>query len=260
MKDYYDWAENTKHMQIFAYECLHGWAQLPWPMVHVLKGDMPEYHRTGVEQFYTQALEGTFEAYALNYYVAAKLAWNSSLDVNDLLKEFCTKMYGAAGPAMEAYFRFMENTWENNPGHVAYRTAPIPVSLMEFFTPEVVSEADRLLREAEAVETDENSKKRIRLIRVDFDYLRLVLNYLYAISKPYTGIQAGDAEALDAAAKQAESIGDVLALAIRKFLEDNYPGTLQYSWARGGVERILQSHTPSPNYQMMFLRPVPRSQ
>lgn len=260
MKDYYDWAENSKHMQIFAYECLHGWAQLPWPMVHVLKGDMPEYHRTGVEQFYTQALEGTFEAYALNYYVASKLAWNSSLDVKDLVKEFCRKMYGQAGPAMEEYFWFIENTWENNPGHVAYRTAPIPVSLMEFFTPEVVLEADRLLREAEAVNIDENSKKRIHLIRVDFDYLRLVMNYFYAISEPFEGINQNDEKALENAARKTESIGKALAPTIRKYLEENYPSALQYSWARGGVERILESHTASPNYQMSFLRNVPLTQ
>jgi hypothetical protein len=251
MKEYYKWSANTKHLQIFAYECLHGWAQLPWPMVHILKKDMPEYKRTGVEQFFTQAIDGTFEAYALNYYVASKLAWNSSLNVDDLVKEFCKRMYGSAGPAMERYFQFVEDNWEKNPNHVAYVTAPIPLSLTQFFPPDVLRKMENILKEAEAVDTDALSKKRINLIRVDFDYLRLVMNYIDAISKPFKGINQDDPVAMKKASEEAESIGKVLVLTIWKFLEDNYPsavgspqvsGVAVSSWARTGVESLLRTH------------------
>ena len=241
MSEYYKWASNTKHMQIFAYECLHGWANLIWPMVHVLKKDMPEYHRTGVEQFFTQSMSLT-QSYALNYYVASKLAWDSSLDVNNLIKEFCEKSYGAAGAAMEKYHKFIEDSWENNPNHVAYWTEEIPVSLVQFFPQEVVVNADRLLREAEAVDADSLSKQRVHLIRIDFDYLRLVLNYINAVSKPFDGIDKNDKTAVGNAIKQAASIGDVLASTIRKYFEENLPESLQSGWPKTGLESLLRTH------------------
>lgn len=246
MNEYYKWAANTKHLQIFAYECLHGWANLIWPMVHILKKDMPEFHRTGVEQFFTQTMSLT-QSYALNYYVAFKLSWNSSLDVNNLIKDFSKKSYGDAGPVMERYHKFIEDAWENNPNHVAYWTVPVPVSLKQFFTPEVMGTADQLLQEAEAVRTDSLSQKRIHLVRIDFDYLRLVLNYIDAISEPFKGINLGDQTAVEKASKQAVSIGNVLAATIVKYYKENLPEVLQTGWPWTGLESLLRSHLRPEN-------------
>jgi hypothetical protein len=152
---------------------------------------------------------------------------------------------------MERYFQFVEDSWEKNPNHVAYVTAPIPLSLTQFFPTDVLRKMDDLLKEAEAVDTDALSKKRINLIRVDFDYLRLVMNYIDAISKPFKGINQNDPIAMKKASAEAESIGKVLVSTIWKFLEDNYPSSVGYpqvsgvagsTWARGGVESLLRIH------------------
>ena len=244
MLDFKKWAGNTAHLHIYEYACLHGWAQLPWPMVHCLKEDMPEYHRSGAEMFYTQAVEGTFEAYALSYFVAAKLAWNASLDVDDLILEFCGKMYGEAGSAMERYFKMMEGSWENSGVHFSYMIEPASVSMVRMFPPELVLKADRTLHEAETIAGDPLVKRRIQLIRTDFDYLRMVLNYFHAISAPFYGIdREKDNQAWKNAANQAVSIGDMIAPTIWKFLEENYPGTVQpETWTRQGVTGILRTH------------------
>ena len=240
MVHYYAWARNSPGMHVYAYECLHNWASLPWPMVHVLKKDMPEYHRTGVEQFYTQTAFKNF-SYGLNYFVASKLAWDASADVTKLVREYCRKAYGAAGPAMERYHTFIEDSWEVNPHHVAYGTNPMQYSILELFPPEVVDEAEKLLRVAEAVETDVSSRERVRAIRVDFDYLKLVLNYFNTILRPFEDIDIDDASQVAAAAKQSAAEGEPLAKAIHTYLTENFPEEALSDFMLSGLEFLLRT-------------------
>ncbi len=244
MIDFRKWAENSAHLHIYEYACLHGWAQLPWPMAHCLKVDMPEYHRSGAEMFYTQAVEGTFEAYAMHYFIAAKLAWDASLDVDDLITEFCSKMYGEAGPAMERYFRMMEGSWESSGVHFSYMIEPASVSMVKLFPAELIAKADGALHDAESIAGDPSVQRRIQLIRTDFDYLRMVLHYLHAISAPFSCIdREKDPAGWEDAAAQAVSIGEMIAPTIWKFLEEHYPGTVQpETWTRQGVTGILRTH------------------
>ncbi|MFC1558023.1 DUF4838 domain-containing protein [candidate division KSB1 bacterium] len=239
--DFRRWQENIKHLHIYGYNSLHGWANLPWPMVHALRKDIPEYHRLGIELFFTQYWYLSL-SYALNYHIAARLIWNSSLDVDELITVFCEKMYGAAASRMEKYHRFLENSWENNPNHVGYWVEPVTLSMPKFYPPDMITEADRLLQEAEQVKADSLSMKRVHSIRVDFDYLRLVLNYLKTISEPFEGIDSErDSDKWDAAVRHAESIGNILSETILKYVEEHYPESQKTHWGTA-VENMLRSH------------------
>jgi hypothetical protein len=78
-----DWKRVSEHMFIYEYYTLGGpaRAKLPWPMAHNIRRDMPYYHRVGAERFYTQLDDKSFDRYGMNCYLAAKLAWNTHLDV-----------------------------------------------------------------------------------------------------------------------------------------------------------------------------------
>jgi hypothetical protein len=54
------------------------------------------------------------------YYVAAKLAWDSKLDVDKLMENAYTEYYGKAAPAMLKYQNLRRKLWENAPGHAFY--------------------------------------------------------------------------------------------------------------------------------------------
>lgn len=47
---------------------------------------------------------GSWALFAMGYYVAARLMWNSSLDVAELRTDFLEKAYGPAAPAMDRYY------------------------------------------------------------------------------------------------------------------------------------------------------------
>jgi hypothetical protein len=215
-------------------------------MVHVLKGDMPEYERLGVEQFFTQTAFVNY-SYALNYYVASKLAWDASLSTDELITDFCNKSYGAAGPAMEKYHRFIEDSWENNPHHVAYSTNPIQFSILELFPSGLVEKADELLRKAETVETGSQSKKRVKAIRTDFEYLRLVINYLNAILEPFEEVDLEDSAQVIIASKKSEAIGNELAPTVINYLikKVQKKTSRQFRLPGGGIVSVFETHKHS---------------
>ncbi len=241
MNDFSMWVRSTRHLHIYGYASLHGWAQLPWPMVHAIRKDIPEYHRLGVELYFTQYWYLSL-SYALNYHISSRLAWDTSLNVDELITEFCRRMYGAAAPEMERYHRFIEDSWEQNPNHVGYWVEATTLSMPKFFPPDVTERADYLLREAEGVRVDSLPGERVHQIRIDLDYLRLVLNYLEAISKPFQGI---DPEAnpigWENAVESAASIGEPLSRNIMKYLDDYYPASIKTVWG-SAVANMLRAH------------------
>ena len=66
---------------------------------------------------YTNYSADTFLSEWQTLYTAAKLLWDTSLDVNDLLAEAYGIYYGKAAPAMKKYHDFRKQLWENAPGH-----------------------------------------------------------------------------------------------------------------------------------------------
>lgn len=250
MKDFARWSA-TKRVHIYAYSCLHGWANLIWPMAHSLARDMPEYHRRGVELYYTQS--GYLSpCYGLNYFVASRLAWDSSQNIDDLIKEYCTKSYGAAGDAMARYHEFLEMSWEKSGLHVSYAVEPVPVSILTFFPSAMIARADELLSEAELITIDPGSRKRLEFARVELDYLKLTVNYLNAISEPFMAIDATDKNMLERAKEQARVIGNVLGPAIEAYYRAHYPEILHDGWSMTGVEGLADTHN-RPNRIPGFL-------
>ncbi|HUT91180.1 MAG TPA: DUF4838 domain-containing protein [Thermoguttaceae bacterium] len=97
------WSKLTGNLFIYEYYALGGWSRsdMLWPMVHTMRHDVPWYRDLGAKGFYTQT--GPWQRAPLNYYVAAKLAWNADLDVDWLIDDFCRKFFEDAAEPMKAY-------------------------------------------------------------------------------------------------------------------------------------------------------------
>ena len=87
------WARIANHLFIYEYYNKGAWGGLPYHQVHLIRHDIPYYHRLGAEGFYTQPAGDRWPACGLNHYVAAKLTWDVDLDVDRLLEDFYEKFY-----------------------------------------------------------------------------------------------------------------------------------------------------------------------
>ena len=50
----------------------------------------------------------------LTFWLYSKLMWNPYADLNELIQEFCTKVYGVAAQEMIRYYQLRELAWDNN--------------------------------------------------------------------------------------------------------------------------------------------------
>ena len=151
----YEWAKKTKRFYIWDYLCwdstnphLTGLPILfsKWLSTDLrkLKGisrgfficsdEKPPYYL-----FLNPALN------SINYYLFGRLLWDCSLDVNELLDDYCTNYFGPAAAPMRQYWTRAEELWCNM--EVKQR-GPADNLNATLYTPEVLRELDGYLEEA----------------------------------------------------------------------------------------------------------------
>ena len=216
------WAEIADHLFVYEYYRKGMWGELPYDQVHVIRHDMPYYARIGVEGFYTQPARDRWTACGLNHYIAAKLAWDTNLDVERLLEDFYDAFYGEASAAMHRYYDGVMGAFVDyddciSPYGYKWPTFAVP----EIFTPGVVARLDKALTDAEGIAGRDIVRERIRPIRARLEYLKRVLDYLKAVRAPFEGVDLDDKAALDAAHREAQEIGAPLSRKIKAFCKAN---------------------------------------
>ncbi len=172
------WLELSPHLFVYEYYSIGGMARanLPWPLVHTMRTDIPYYRDHGVEGFYTQLSDDLWYRLGLNYYVAAKLCWNADLDVDALLDDYFEKFYGPAAAPVRSCYMTMEQSMQAWNGCASYGlqgVGGLKVIGSKVLTPEVVAAMRAGLEEAERLTAgDLTHSARVAMVRKMFDETR----------------------------------------------------------------------------------------
>ena len=169
-----DWRKVNDHLFIYEYYTLGGPARasLPWPLAHTIRADMPYYHKMGAESFYTQLDEATFHRYGMNYYLAAKLAWDVRLDADAIMADYCQNAFGPASGPMLAYFQRMERAMVEADLCLSYGLKNPQWWGPKVFTGPVMQEAATLLDRALAAVPSGACRRRVEFFKKGFDESR----------------------------------------------------------------------------------------
>ena len=165
------WSRLTDNLFIYEYYALGGWsrAEMLWPMVHTMRHDIPWYRDMGAKGFYTQT--GPWPRAPLNYYIAAKLAWNADLDVDWLIADFCAKFFEEAAEPVQAYLLETEAAMERNSQCISYGLRHGRANTLgpKIFDPATRSKLRSFLDRADQQANTKTVRKRIATIRDAFD-------------------------------------------------------------------------------------------
>jgi hypothetical protein len=221
-KELEHWAKISHHLFIYEYYNKGVWGGLPYDQVHVIRDDIPYYHRLGAEGFYTQPAGRRWPACGLNHYVAAKLVWDVDLDVDRLLEDFCEKFYAEAADPMRAYWRTLERAFAEyteclSPFGRRWTTLVAP----EIFTPKTMAALDDAVARAEKEARSDVVQQRVRMIRARVDFTKRTMDYLATIQAPFEGIDLNDEEAVARAHRKAKELGEPLSAALKRFCRKN---------------------------------------
>jgi formylglycine-generating enzyme len=151
------WTKVCKHVNVYDYYG-HFYVMTPWPIVHDIGKDLPYLRRIGVTGFESETQQH-WANQGLNFYVAAKLAWDTKRDVQALLDDFYRGFYGPAAKPMREYWETWEAAMAKQPcGGYAW---------LAMFTPELMKQTGELLDEAEKLAAgNERVQKRLALHRI----------------------------------------------------------------------------------------------
>lgn len=141
---------------------------LPWPTVALLADDIGHYIKTGFGGITSQAEQGHWGTYGLNFYALARMTYHGVQDPKRLIADFCADYYGPAAEPMTHYW-----TWQETLMRQQQSVAPAG----GFFrvlctTPGAIDKLDGWVADAERLAGEGHIKARVRLSRFSVDYMR----------------------------------------------------------------------------------------
>ena len=102
------WAERCKHLSRYDYYGMGTFAPRLYP--HAMAAQLKFDKSLGLEGMYTEVY--TFLPHtAPMIWAFAKMQWDASLDIDQLLAEFYTKAFGKAAGTMAQYYSLLERSW-----------------------------------------------------------------------------------------------------------------------------------------------------
>lgn len=184
------WTKVCKHVGVYDYYG-HFYVMTPWPIVHNIRKDVPYLHSIGVKAFESETQQH-WANQGINFYMAAKLLWDTDADSQALLDDFYHRFYGPAEQPMRQYWE----KWESAMTHATCQDS----KWLTMFTPELMQTTGQLLSEAEKLAGDNDEVRR-----------RLALNRTgYRFTDAYASMrrhgEAGELEPAVAAGEKALEI------------------------------------------------------
>ena len=155
------WSQVTPNLMLYEY-FNHTWKlQLPRAIHHSVGASIPYYRQCGARFFSAQASDD-FGNEGLTLYLAAKLLWDSSLDVDELVADYCEHAFAEGAAFGRRYFARLEALWDAALAELGPRWGGNPHVYLTMLTPETVAELKGYLTEALRLAQSAAAQERIR--------------------------------------------------------------------------------------------------
>jgi hypothetical protein len=171
------WEGASNRMAIYEYYINGSWPGLPRVAASLFAENIKELHKMGVDLYQTQSGD-EFAINGINYYVAGKLLWDTSLDQQKILDDFYEKGFGKAGKHIRQYNERMETAWKTATMAGKDVTAGDieDTRILELFTPQLLAACGRDLEQAAKAADNEIIRKRVDFIKSGFKYTQLTVS------------------------------------------------------------------------------------
>ncbi|MFW6156222.1 MAG: DUF4838 domain-containing protein, partial [Armatimonadota bacterium] len=167
------WGEIYPSLCLYEYYYKVAALELPFPIVHSMRHDIPWLRDQGLFGIYTQYAQNWWTI-GLNYYVASKLVWDGDLDVEALLADYYEKMYAGAAEPMGEYHEAYEQAAVEADVHLSCDYAQLPLIFSDDL---IATQRERLDRAMQMAETD-SVRERVAKQRIVLGYVDVAMAYM----------------------------------------------------------------------------------
>jgi hypothetical protein len=167
------WLEHTDHLFLYEYYMKYASRDLPYELGPNIIKDCQYLHEAGVKGIATQSSVQNWGPMGLNYYTLAHALWNTRLEWELFLKDFCDKYYGphAALPMRKYHLGLWEAVLSAEEHFV-----PVRDQIVKILTDEVLNDCDNYLNDAKEAAREDKYKRRINLRARSLYYAKLYIN------------------------------------------------------------------------------------
>lgn len=137
---------------------------LLFPMVHRIRAEIPIAHDLGITGWRVECL-APWGSESPSLYVAAKLMWNHTADVDALLKDYFDRFFGPASGPMSAYFTLLDTRIRDTDVHTG-SSYDMPI----LYPPAIRKQAQGHLDQAKRLATEGDYAKRVEAFQQVFNY------------------------------------------------------------------------------------------
>jgi hypothetical protein len=178
------WAQAANRTGIYEYHINGSWPGMHRLVTPYIADSIKYLWRHGIDLYQTQSGDD-FAINGINYYVAGKLLWDTSLDPQAILDDFYEKGFGKAAPAVRRFHQRLEEAWRlaTRGGKDVSCSSLENTRLLELFTPELLDQCRADLSEAAALAGDDLTRKRVEFYRTGLRYTELTVAAVEASRK-----------------------------------------------------------------------------
>jgi len=165
------WSKIADNLSIWDYTTNFSHYLAPMPNMHVLAPSARFYVAHNVKGIMFQgAYQSTGgESMPMRCWVMAKLLWDPSRDVDDLMRDFIGGYYEEAAAPIAAYYDLLERTRREHEEVIGCRYDMDS----SFLTREFLDEATALFDQAETLAQSDEIRRRVQLARLPITYVKL---------------------------------------------------------------------------------------
>ena len=168
------WARAGGRAAIYEYFINGSWPGLHRLVVPQIADSIKRLRSLGIDMFQTQSGDD-FAINGINYYVAGRLLWDTSLDAQAVLDDFYQKGFSRAAPAIRRYHQRLQEVWRaaTADGEDITCSSFEKTRLPELFTPELLEQCARDLAEASRAADNDLIRRRVEFYRQGLRYTEL---------------------------------------------------------------------------------------
>ncbi len=179
------WAKASKHTGIYEYYINGSWPSLPRIVVGHIAASIKTLRKQGYDYYQTQAGD-EFAVNGINYYVAGRLLWDSSLDEAAIRDDFYRAGFGNAAGAVKRFHQRLIDAWDQATAggtDVTCDSFAGADGLKQLFTTELLDRCQSDLDEADRLADDQQIRDRVAFYRQGLKYAQLTLDAVSATMK-----------------------------------------------------------------------------
>ncbi|MCX7704710.1 MAG: DUF4838 domain-containing protein [bacterium] len=144
----------------------------PFSKVHAIRDEIPVAKELGIRGWRVETIPH-WASMTPTIYIATKLFWNHTSDVDALIHDFAKNFFGPAAVEMEKYIVLMDSALRDADYHTGCSH-----DLPFIYNPSIMKTADQYLKKAESLTKGTKYAEKVAIFRLSYDYLASFLSML----------------------------------------------------------------------------------